>query len=301
MARETKAERERNRNEARVGLASNVLGITAGTAALVTASRNKAFRTGSIDDAGPVTRRIVRRSKGRIGPRGVGRLVRAGAAGAVGLQAANLAGDLVANRVLTRESQKKVSKMAMSPDGQSVIKAVYGCGETGVGVNLESVSKKALKCPDCDCDCNAKGKCMECGKDCRKVEKAEKKRVKCPNCELPCDKDDKCPMCGKDCSAIAKAARRYDSEADRQRRLGMYAGGGTAVAAVAGNEARRHFMRVSEGAKNAKGKKPLRGFKLKPKASARKTAILAGLAAAGAAVGAGSYARGVSRRNQPWA
>ena len=268
MARETKAERERNRNEARVGLASNVLGITAGTAALVTASRNKAFRTGSIDDAGPVTRRIVRRSKGRIGPRGVGRLVRAGAAGAVGLQAANLAGDLVANRVLTRESQKKVSKMAMSPDGQSVIKAVYGCGETGVGVNLESVSKKALKCPDCDCDCNAKGKCMECGKDCRKVE---------------------------------KAARRYDSEADRQRRLGMYAGGGTAVAAVAGNEARRQFMRVSEGAKNAKGKKPLRGFKLKPKASARKTAILAGLAAAGAAVGAGSYARGVSRRNQPWA
>lgn len=290
--RETRAEKERNRNEARVGLASNVLGITAGTAALATASRNRAFRSGSVADAGPVTRRIINRSKGRIGPRGVGRLVRAGAAGAVGLQAANLAGDLVANRVLARESQKKVSKVDM----QSVSKGVFGYGETGHGVNLE------------------------------RVDKAAKKRPKCPNCEIPCDTEGKCPMCGKDCAprgekseskshemresktheAMEKAARRYDSEADRQRRLGMYAGAGAGLAAVAGNETRRMFDPVrgeqpKVDGKYVKGKRPLRGVKLKAGMSPRKAAALAALSAGGALVSAASYKRGVSRRNQPWA
>lgn len=317
--RETRAEKERNRNEARVGLASNLLGIAAGSAALATASRNKAFRSGSAADAGPVTRRIVSRSKGRIGPRGVGRLVRAGAAGAVGLQAANLAGDLVANRVLARESQKKVSKV----HSQSVSKGVFGYGETGHGVNLETVSKaKTVKCPKCDCECTAKGKCPECGMDCSKIEKAAKKRAKCPSCEIPADSEGKCPMCGKDCGPrsewamreqkdskpkekLEKAVRRYDSEADRQRRLGMYAGAGAGLAAVAGNETRRMFDVVrgdqpKAGGKYVKGKRPVRGVKLKAGVSPRKAAVLAALTAGGALVGVGSYKRGVSRRNQPW-
>jgi hypothetical protein len=308
--RETRAEKERNRNEARVGLASNILGITAGTAALATASRNKAFRTGSVADAGPVTRRIAQRSKGRIGPKGVGRLVRAGAAGAVALQAANLGGDLIANRVLAREAQQKVKKDMRARNDQSVSAPVMGHGETGHGSNLELVGKAdRMKCPKCDCECTSKGKCPECGMDCRKIEKAaalKMGRVKCPNCEIPCDAEGKCPMCGKDCRAVAKAMRRFDSEADRQRRLGLYTGAGLATAAVAGDAARRQFTPVEgeqprKNGKFAEGKKPVRGIALKPGVSPRKAAALAALALGGAAVGAGSYKRGVSRRNQPWA
>lgn len=291
--RETKAEKERNRNEARVGLASNILGITAGTAALATASRNKAFRSGNAADAGPVTRRIIARSKGRIGPKGVGRLVRAGAAGAVGLQAANLAGDLVANRVLARESQKKVSKV----DQQTFSKAVFTRGESGHGVNLEM------------------------------VEKASKKKAKCPNCEIPAGADGKCPMCGKVCSPrgeredskaheareskkheeMEKAVRRFDSEADRQRRLGMYAAGGVGAAVAAGEATRRQFEftrgaqpKTADG-KYAKGKRPIRGAQLKPGKNWRTAAGLAALTAGSGLVGVGAYRRGVSRRNQPWA
>lgn len=435
--RETRAEKERNRNEARVGLASNILGITAGSAALATASRNKAFRTGNVADAGPVTRRIAqryRRPYGRIGPKGVGRLVRAGAAGAVALQAANLGGDLIANRVLTREAQQKVKKdmdpkksrsgslgviddqmwdsisrekrrqltrgaaitggtagaalgtllavggrrlkgakriaaigaaggaagagigavsgsqrgrqLAESPkmrrtvealtvgrkvkvnedkwgtsgssqqkvkkdmrahSDQSVSTPVMGHGETGYGSNLELVGKAdRMKCPKCDCECTSKGKCPECGMDCRKIEKAaapKMGRAKCPNCEIPCDAEGKCPMCGKDCRAVAKAMRRFDSEADRQRRLGLYTGAGLATAAVAGDAARRRFTTVEP--RDAKGnyragKKSVRGIALKPGVNPRKAAALAALALGGAAVGAESYRRGVSRRNQPW-
>jgi hypothetical protein len=99
--------KKRERTQARVGLASNVVGIGAGWAAL--GSEGKKFRE------------TMRAKKGLapVGPKhlGVGRLSRVKskyavpvAAGALGLQAANVGGDLVANRVLNRESKKKVSK-----------------------------------------------------------------------------------------------------------------------------------------------------------------------------------------------
>lgn len=350
--RETRQEKIQNRREARVGLASNVLGITAGTAALATASRNKAFRTGSVADAGPVTRRIASRSKGRIGPKGVGRLVRAGAAGAVALQAANLGGDLIANRVLAREAQQKVRKSDMSiRNDQSVSKGVFGHGETGHGTNLESVSKKKgsrAKCPNCEIPCDAEGKCPMCGKDCmpkgesKAHERGESKTheamekswqstgmrdgvdtgrvmrralrsgavfgggmgtgVIMAEHGLLSTKDAKKRLQRK---SVKKAYRRFDSEADRQRRLGLYTGAGAGVAIAAGEATRRQLVPVKggqpkENGKYVKGKRPIRGVMLREGVRPRNAAALAALAAGGALVSAASYKRGVSRRNQPW-
>lgn len=276
--RETKAEKDRNRREARVGLASNVLGLAAGGAALATAAKNPAFRTGRLKDAGPVTRRAVAGGRKMMTPKRAKRVVQAGAAGAIGLQAANFGGDIVTNRVLLRES-KTDSKGVKKMDFQSVIKSHEQRGETGVGENLEFGKAKSLK-----------------GKH------------KCPECELPCDSEGKCPMCGKDCrhevmetpkqERMEKAYRRFDSEADRQRRLGAYAGLGGGVAIVAGDRARRGFEVVRQN-KDAKGLKNVRGLKLKGK-GIRGTLIATGVAGAAGALGAGSYKRGISRRNQPW-
>jgi len=238
-------------------------------------------------------------------------VVAAGGATAIGLQAANMFGDATAVQALRQKrDEQKVNKDMRTRNDQSMVTPVMGHGETGHGVNLESVGKAdRVKCPKCDCECTSKGKCPECGMDCRKIEKASAPkmgRAKCPNCDIPCDSEGKCPMCGKDCRAIAKAMRRFDSEADRQRRLGLYAGAGLATAAVAGDAARRQVTVVrgdqpKRGGKYVKGKRPARGIALKPGVSPRKAAALAALALGGAAVGAGSYKRGVSRRNQPWA
>jgi len=272
--RETKAEQQRNRREARVGLASNVLGLAAGGAALATAAKNPAFRSGRIQDAGPVTRRLVAATRGKLTPKRAKRIVQAGAAGAIGLQAANFGGDVVTNRVLLRESKS---------DKQSVTKSYEQRGETGVGVNLEFAKaslKGKHKCPECELPCDSEGKCPRCGKDCRheaKETKAQERR-----------------------EDMAKAARRFDSEADRQRRLGMYAGLGGGVAVVAGDRARRGFERIDDVPKGGKKTlKSLRGVKLKS-GGLRGTLIATGVTAAGAGLGVGAYRRGISRRNQPW-
>ena len=123
----------RERTEARVGLASNALGIAAGTAALATAAQNPALKKPALHNAGPVTGRIVR----RMGLKGgnAGRLIRAGAIGAAGLQAANLGGDIVANRVLSREATKG-SDVKKSIE-QSYISKSAEVKVTGRGVNIE--------------------------------------------------------------------------------------------------------------------------------------------------------------------
>lgn len=103
----TQAERERT--EARIGLATNIVGLTAGGAALVAAGRNKALRPGGavMENAGPVAARVAP----KLGsPNRRAALIRAGAIGALGLQGLNTVGDAVANRVLTRESKKPVKK-----------------------------------------------------------------------------------------------------------------------------------------------------------------------------------------------
>jgi hypothetical protein len=113
------SEATRNKRQAQIGLGANVLGITAGVAALGASARNPALRAAGADaeHAGPVIGGALRGKIGpfkvprlKMGPTGTRRLVRAGAGGALGLQVANTAGDAVANRVLARESKKPISK-----------------------------------------------------------------------------------------------------------------------------------------------------------------------------------------------
>lgn len=101
----------KNRTQARIGLASNVLGITAAGAATNAALRDPALRTGE-GEAGPVMRQLAKLPKLRKVPKG--KLVRAGAAGALALQGANLGGDFVANRVLSRNAKGNVTKINLS-------------------------------------------------------------------------------------------------------------------------------------------------------------------------------------------
>lgn len=100
----TKAEQQKL--QAQVGLASNIVGLTAGGAALVSASKDERFKSG-----GKIARAIYRGGKKlpSISPK-AGRAGAIAASGALGLQAANTAGDVVANRVLDREARKKVQK-----------------------------------------------------------------------------------------------------------------------------------------------------------------------------------------------
>lgn len=123
------------RTQARVGLASNVVGMVAGTAAMVTAAKNPALKKGGAHagNAGPATRWLAR--KMGSSEASAAKLYRAGAAGALGLQVANTGGDLVANRVLSRESKKKVSKSEteVSPVKYKMVKK---------GVNLAGAGAK---------------------------------------------------------------------------------------------------------------------------------------------------------------
>lgn len=109
------SQEQRERTQARVGLASNAVGITAGTAGLASAMKDDRLETG-----GKVARGIYRAGKGientamrtKAGRGYYTKIknpkVAAGlAVGAVGLQAANLAGDAVANRVLARSAKKQ--------------------------------------------------------------------------------------------------------------------------------------------------------------------------------------------------
>lgn len=86
----------KRKRQAQVGLASNALGITAGAAALGSAINDPVIRS-KVGDEIKTVKRVSRRTKLLAG-------------GMLGLQALNLGGDVVANRVLARESKKKISK-----------------------------------------------------------------------------------------------------------------------------------------------------------------------------------------------
>jgi hypothetical protein len=106
-------QQKRERTQARVGLASNVVGITAGTAGL-----GAALKDDRLKDGGKVARRLYKVGTGiesaakrtKAGSRYYNFVkkpkVAAGmAVGAVALQGANLAGDGVSNRVLSRSAK----------------------------------------------------------------------------------------------------------------------------------------------------------------------------------------------------
>ena len=102
----TAKRKKRERTEARIGLGSNVVGIAAGTAGLHEASRGykgakyKAKHGVEMPERPPKTKfgGKFKAVKGKYA------VPLAGAA--VGLQAANLAGDAIANRVLARSAKK---------------------------------------------------------------------------------------------------------------------------------------------------------------------------------------------------
>ena len=129
---------KRQKKQAQIGLASNVLGMTAGTAALVAAARNPALRRTipAAYEGGPITSRASKYLKTNEGR---ARLYRAGAAGALGLQAANTGGDVVANRVLNREAKKKISKSMESIIAARRVGAIDT--ETAIRLVSEAVEK----------------------------------------------------------------------------------------------------------------------------------------------------------------
>jgi len=96
---------------------------------------------------------------------------------------------------------------------------------------------------------------------------------------------------------VKKAYRRFDPEADRQRRLGLYSGAAAGSGIVLGREAARNY-KVS-GLDSASRAEHGLGVKLKPGLTKRGLGLTAATLAAGA-ISAGSYKRGVSARNQPW-
>lgn len=142
--------RRRQKRQAQVGLASNVVGIAAGTAALGQAGaraaevraaqkagrkaepgqfiRSARWARDNIPGAAKVAgnAKVRRVARAATSPRAIA----IGAGGALALQAANTGGDLVANRVLAREANKKhpVSKLSI-PGG---VKAATGKIKDGV-------------------------------------------------------------------------------------------------------------------------------------------------------------------------
>lgn len=107
------ATRNRENIERRVAQASNVLGLTAGTAALGTAARDDRLKGTRVHNWGTKLGEArptkgVMRQVNRIGPKKL-------AGAALGLQGANVAGDVVTSRVLGRSDKperRKVNKSA---------------------------------------------------------------------------------------------------------------------------------------------------------------------------------------------
>jgi len=104
---------------------------------------------------------------------------------------------------------------------------------------------------------------------------------------------------------ISKRARRYDPEADRQRRMGLYAGAGLGGGAVLARESAdrlsnsvdRERRTVTVPKIKLKG---LKGAELKAAKRGRSGLGLAALAALSSGGGVAAYRHGISRRNQPY-
>ena len=115
-------QKKRERTQARIGLASNIVGGVAGVAATGTAYRD--LKQAQAEAKGI---KLVPKT-GKLATK-VGHLKTryplAIAGGALALQAGNNVGDAVANRVLARESKKKISKGALSaiPNKRDIIVA----------------------------------------------------------------------------------------------------------------------------------------------------------------------------------
>lgn len=98
--------------------------------------------------------------------------------------------------------------------------------------------------------------------------------------------------------------RYFDPEADRQRRIGLYAGLGGGSALVLGEAARRQFTGVVERhpvqGKQKRGRLKNVTVGLKEGKRLRTPILLGGAAALSAIGGAAAYKHGISERNRPY-
>jgi len=284
--REMTDREKREQLQARVGLASNILGLAAGGAALVAAAKNPALRNPVLEHAGPVTGKLAPHLKEPMR----GHLIRAGAAGALGLQGANIAGDVVANRVLSREANKEKKTMgartveASKSIEQSLVSKSVEVRVTGRGVNLS----KATTMADLD-DYR-----LYDDKNFRTVVQAGRLRqlredyqsAKALNADL------------KNGEKIV-VKRYFDAEDERQRRLGLYTGAGVVGGLASGLYAGQglKFERVKEG----KDAVTRRGVKVTAPAGSAKKKAAAAAASLGLLTGSALLHRhSVSDRNQRW-
>jgi hypothetical protein len=232
LTKEQKAEQKKNRTQARVGLGSNVLGLTAGAAATGAALRDTRLKEGGkvaqrLYSLGEKIPKPIQRLNDRLGVKGKAAL----AGGALALQAGNMGGDVVANRVLSRSA--KTTPVPVKKSFMSVTESYISPWDHSTGHG-----------------------------------------------------------------SIEKAYRRYDPEADRQRRLGLAAGAGAGGAVVLGSQAARQFT-TNVGEHGATPAKKLKGIAVKAK-HGKKAILLTGGAAASGGLGLAAYRRGLSERNNPW-
>lgn len=101
---------QRNKRQAQVGLATNVVGITSGGVALASAARDPRFAEGGKIAQGIYHGgvKLAEKSPKFLQSPKAGKAGAIAAGGALGLQALNVGGDMIANRVLNREAKKKI-------------------------------------------------------------------------------------------------------------------------------------------------------------------------------------------------
>lgn len=338
---EQKAEQKRNRTQARVGLASNVLGLSAGAAATGAALRDPRFGekgagkfANKIYAAGKRIPQPIARLTRNVGPKGAAAL----AGGALALQAGNVGGDVVANRVLARSAKQgqkpvkkglnlgklvgtgKVTRTTHSADEMREFFDAAGKGRSvdntggwavrtggrfrGSGQFHFDDGENFLKVPArvsrrVGGGLTPAGKAVYVGGPAAAatggaVVANNKRKVKKNDgswTEIYVSKADHTGGHG----SIEKAYRRYDPEADRQRRLGLVAGTGAGGGLLLGGAAAKNY---TARLKDLQDKK-VRGIAAKH-GRGKHALLLTGGALASGGLGAAAYRRGLSERNNPW-
>jgi hypothetical protein len=194
----------------------------------------------------------------------------------VPLEVAGLGGELMATKILHRDVQQQKK--------QGVLVNKSAASQRGVRIGLErpepgEVDKALL------------------GKLVKPAEKVAKPSLAAMRDQYRASLGAALEAKGTVIQPVKKAGRRFDPEADRQRRLGAYSGLAAGGALVAGDRAAREVATSRHRAVGGKLSSRHVGFK----PGRTKTGLLLGGAAVGlGALAAGSYRRGVSERNQPW-
>jgi len=142
---------KRERTEARIGLGSNVVGIAAGTAGLHEAHRGFKAAKFKAKTGQEMPEKVPKTKAGGKFKAFKGKYAVPVAAGAVGLQAANLAGDAIANRVLARSAKKEPDVKGGVPTAVRAAnkksKDTFGKGAAEIWNNASEVKGHLTKVP----------------------------------------------------------------------------------------------------------------------------------------------------------